>query len=69
MGVVASGYSGGDVVARQLLGATCLNRGAITPPRALLLETAHDPGAALRAPQVQTRLDAFARALTAAACR
>ena len=69
MGVVASGYSGGDVVARQLLGAMCLNRGAITPPRALLLETAHDPGDALRAPQVQTRLDAFARALTAAACR
>lgn len=62
-GVVASGYSGGDLVARQLLGAMCLNRGLILPPRALLLETAHDPGDALRAPGIEARLNQFAAGL------
>ena len=63
-GVVASGYSGGDLVARQLLGAMCLNRGLILPPRALLLETAHDPGDALRAPGIARRLDDFSAGLS-----
>ena len=63
-GVVASGYSGGDLVARQLLGAMCLNRGLILPPRALLLETAHDPGDALRAPGIARRLDEFSAGLS-----
>lgn len=62
-GVVASGYSGGDVVARQLLGAMCLNRGFMLPPRALLLETAHDPGDAMRAAGIEARLHQFAASL------
>ena len=62
-GVVASGYSGGDLVARQLLGAMCLNRGLILPPRAMLLETAHDPGDAMRASGVGARIAAFSQGL------
>ena len=62
-GVVASGYSGGDLVARQLLGAMCLNRGLILPPRAMLLETAHDPGDAMRASGVGARISGFSQSL------
>ena len=58
--VVVSGYSGGDLVAQQALGALCLNKGFLLPPRFCLMETANDPGAALAAPGVAQRLDAFA---------
>ncbi len=61
--VVVSGYSGGDLVASQVLGALCLNKGFLLPPRFCLLETANDPGAALSAPGVGARLDAFAAAM------
>ncbi len=58
--IVVSGYSGGDLVARQVLGALCLNKGFLLPPRFCLFETANDPGSALAAPGVEARLDAFA---------
>ena len=47
--VVVSGYSGGDLVARQLLGAMGLNRGCILPPEFCLMQTANDPGDAMKA--------------------
>ncbi len=59
--VVVSGYSGGDLVAQQALGALCLNKGFLLPPRFALLETANDPGEALASPGLGGRLDAFAR--------
>ena len=59
--LVVSGYSGGDLVAQQLLGALCLNKTLILPPDFCLLETANDPGSALHLPGIQTRLDAFAQ--------
>lgn len=58
--VVVSGYSGGDIVAEQLLDGFCLNKGFSLPPRFALFETANDPGEALSAPGVQARLDAYA---------
>jgi len=61
--VVVSGYSGGDLVARQLLGAMCLNRGAILPPRFCLLQTAHDPGDAMASDGMALRLDHYAETL------
>ncbi len=61
--VVVSGYSGGDIVARQLLGGFCLNKGFSLPPRFCLLETANDPGSALRLPGIADRIDAFARGM------
>lgn len=62
-GVVVSGYSGGDLVARQLLGAMCLNRGCILPPDFCLLQTANDPGDALTAAGIDQRTKALAQRL------
>ena len=57
--VVVSGYSGGDIVARQVLGSLCLNKTFYLPPRFSLLITANDPGAAMRREGVEQRLDGF----------
>lgn len=43
--IVVSGYSGGDLVARQILGALCLNKTMMLPPNFCLFQTANDPGA------------------------
>jgi len=58
--IVVSGYSGGDIVARQVIGALSMNKGFYLPPMACLLETANDAGAALRLPGIQERLTDFA---------
>ena len=52
--------SGGDLVAQQVLGALCLNKGLILPPRFLLAQTANDPGSALADPEMLMRLDGYA---------
>lgn len=58
--IVVSGYSGGDLVARQILGALCLNKTMMLPPHFCLFQTANDPGAALAAPGVEERMKAWA---------
>ena len=63
LGIVVSGYSGGDLVAAQLVGALCMNKGFWLPPRFCLLETANDAGEAARLPGIGARLDAFAENL------
>lgn len=60
-GIVVSGYSGGDIVARQLVSALCMNKGFYLPPRFCLMETANDAGAAMKLPGIEKRLDAFAK--------
>ncbi len=67
-GIVVSGYSGGDIVARQLMGALGMNKGFYLPPRACLLETANDAGSALRLPGIAGRLTAFADRIRAQLC-
>ena len=64
-GVVVSGYSGSDLVARQLLGALCFNKTVMLPPRFAMLETAHDPGSAQKLMGVEQRLDDFAAHMAA----
>lgn len=59
-GVVVSGYSGSDLVARQLLGALCFNKTVTLPAQFCMMETAHDPGSAQKLAGVEQRLDAFA---------
>ncbi len=61
--VVVSGYSGSDLVAQQVLGALCLNKTFMLPPRFCLMQTANDPGDAMRAPGMRERIDAFADAM------
>jgi len=61
--VIVSGYSGGDILARQLIAAMNMNKSFYLPPRFAMLETANDPGQALRRPGIEARLDAFARTI------
>ena len=58
-GIVVSGYSGGDLVAAQLVSSLCMNKGFWLPPDFCLLETANDPGSALRLPGIEERLARF----------
>ena len=57
--IIVSGYSGGDLVAQQVLGALSLNKSFMLPPRFCMWETANSPGEALLIPGVQDRVQAF----------
>lgn len=61
--VVVSGYSGGDLVAQQALGALCLNKSFLLPPRFCLLQTANMPGDVRKIPDVEDQAEAFAARL------
>ena len=60
-GIVVSGYSGSDTVARQVISAMNMNKSFYLPRRFALLETANNPGEAVALPGVTDRLDDFAR--------
>ncbi len=64
-GIVVSGYSGGDIVAAQLVSALCMNKGFWLPPDFCLMETANDPGEALQLPGIETRIARFAQSICA----
>ena len=59
--IVVSGYSGGDILARQVISAMNMNKSFHLPPRFALMETANRPGEALALPGIQRRLADFAR--------
>jgi len=59
--IVVSGYSGGDIVSRQLVSALNMNKSFWLPQNFALIETANDPGAALSLPGIENRLDAFSQ--------
>lgn len=67
--IIVSGYSGGDLVARQVLGALCLNKTMMLPPRFCLFQTANDPGTAMAAPGIEDRLDGWAKEILGAILR
>lgn len=58
--IVVSGYSGGDIVARQLIAGMNMNKSFYLPGQFTMLETANDPGEALALPGIEKRLDDFA---------
>ena len=58
--VVVSGYSGGDLVAEQLIAALGMNKSFYLPPRFALLETANNAGQAMTLPGIEDRIRAFA---------
>lgn len=64
-GIAVSGYSGSDLIARQLLGVMCFNKTAILPPKFCLMQTANDPGDAKTSIGIEEKLDAFAARMTA----
>jgi multimeric flavodoxin WrbA len=58
--MVVSGYSGGDILARQLISGMNMNKSFYLPGNFALMETANDPGQALECEGIQAKLDAFA---------
>lgn len=57
--IVVSGYSGGDIVASQVVSALNMNKGFWLPPEFCLLETANDAGTAMALPGIGERLNKF----------
>ena len=60
-GLVVSGYSGGDLLARQLISSLNMNKSFYLPPRFCLLATANEKGSLIRLPGVSERSADFAR--------
>lgn len=58
--VVISGYSGGDLVAEQLISGLNMNKSFILPSRFAFLETANDPESILKVGSIQEKARAFA---------
>ena len=61
--LVVSGYSGGDIVASQVVSAMSMNKGFWLPSDFCMLETANNAGDALRLDGIDERLSAFAENL------
>lgn len=59
-GIVVSGYSGGDLVAQQLISALNMNKTFRLPGHFSLLETANDPKAILKVEGIEKRAEEFA---------
>ena len=66
--IVVSGYSGGDVVARQTIAAMNMNKSFYLPQRFALIETANSPGQALALPGIEERLEDFAQNILNTLC-
>ena len=60
-GVIVSGNSGSDSVAKQLIGALNLNKGFSLPPYALITETANDPKAIFNVENIEYKTKLFAK--------
>jgi multimeric flavodoxin WrbA len=62
-GVIVSGNSGSDSVAKQLIGALNLNKGFALPPHALITETANDPKSIFKVKNIETKAELFAKGI------
>ncbi|MHB1392328.1 MAG: flavodoxin family protein [Clostridia bacterium] len=58
--IIVSGNSGSDSVARQLIGALCINKGFNLPPYFSLMSTANDPGTVSQVPDIEAISKEFA---------
>lgn len=58
--IIVSGNSGSDSVARQLLGALCINKGFNLPPHFSLMATANNPGSISQVPGIEASAKTFA---------
>lgn len=58
--LVVSGYSGGDIVAEQIIGAINFNKNFILPARFAMVETANDPGSISRIDGIDEEAARFA---------
>ena len=62
-GLIVSGYSGSDLLARQLISSLNMNKSFYLPPEFCMLETANEKGSLLKLPGVAERGAAFAEAM------
>lgn len=58
--LIVSGYSGGDIVAQQIIGAINMNKNFILPASFALMATANDPGSILKIRDIDEQAEAFA---------
>lgn len=58
--IVVSGYSGGDIVAQQVISAINMNKNFILPGKFALMETANDPGDVEKIEAIRKRTKKFA---------
>lgn len=58
--LVVSGYSGGDIVAQQIIGAINMNKNFILPAGFALMATANDPGSILEIEEIDEQAETFA---------
>lgn len=59
-GIIVSGYSGSDIIARQLISGLNMNKTFQLPPRFCMMETANDPGSILELQGIEDRARSFA---------
>lgn len=60
-GLIVSGYSGGDIVAEQIIDALNCNKNFILPSHFALMETANDPKSILRCDGIEERAALMAK--------
>jgi len=60
-GLIVSGYSGGDLLAQQLISALNMNKSFYLPPRFVLMETANDKGTLIKQPGIRQKSELFAK--------
>ena len=58
--IIVSGYSGGDIIAEQLIGALNFNKSFILPADFAMLETANDPRSILAVADIEKKAGEFA---------
>ena len=58
--IVVSGYSGGDIVAQQILGAINMNKNFILPAKFAMIETANNPGDIKKIDRIEEKAAAMA---------
>lgn len=61
--LVISGYSGGDIVSEQIIGALNFNKSFILPGRFAMVETANDPYSILSVPEIDDKALKFAESI------
>lgn len=61
--LVVSGYSGGELIAQQIIGALNCNKGFKLPPHFAMLETANAPGSIHEVQGIELRAEEFGKSI------
>lgn len=59
-GIIVSGYSGGDIIAEQLISGLCMNKTFSLPANFAMIETANEPGEIMKLDGIEVRAKEFA---------